>query len=144
MSAEIDTEEKCLVCTEPISYLNKVTLDKCGHTWTCYTCILKWIERENSCPYCKAEIKFIEHWRCKDCLKAKRGQDDCHGLHKVKSKTQEAVTSSDEEEEVEEDDEIASRVCWTCHESGDESVLLLCEEEGCKQAYHTHCLTPSK
>ena len=41
---------------------NILRLDKCEHDQFCYTCILKWSKRQNTCPVCREPFKEITRY----------------------------------------------------------------------------------
>ena len=43
----------------PICYENEVNLStKCKHSF-CSNCLIKWKEKNNTCPYCRSQLGFI-------------------------------------------------------------------------------------
>lgn len=52
-------EETCCICYDNLCENTKNTQLQCGHKY--HTgCILKWLNKNNSCPYCRYEVKEIE------------------------------------------------------------------------------------
>lgn len=49
---------ECSICLEPPLPENTGGLP-CGHGF-CASCILKWLEANNSCPLCRFKVRFAE------------------------------------------------------------------------------------
>lgn len=56
--------ETCSICCEDLDH--NFTKTKCGHRFH-FECILKWTDKNLSCPMCRAEIS--DEWHCKKKLK---------------------------------------------------------------------------
>ena len=46
------------------------------------------------------------------------------------------------DEAVEGDDEVADVACMACKRLDDDEHILLCDGNGCPNAYHTYCMEP--
>jgi hypothetical protein len=56
LKATIDTEvDECHMCLEPLDMGELLTLDPCNHVFHT-TCIRPWLERDRSCPKCRAKV----------------------------------------------------------------------------------------
>ena len=113
--------EDCAICfsklEHPIGRLPSV----CRHAF-CLDCIVKWSERSNNCPLCKAKFGMIVS-----------GSDDTAEIIDVKTPKKDA-------EQVAVDDFFEGLVCQVCCEGGEDSRMLLCD--GCDLGFHTFCLRP--
>jgi hypothetical protein len=57
-SVEVATE-CCVICLDEISEIGEA--NPCGHRNFDYLCLLTWLERQSSCPLCKAKIKEVRY-----------------------------------------------------------------------------------
>ena len=59
--------KQCAICYKNIRFLNQTFTNKCSCKITyCSECIMKWVEKENSCPTCRKQLytnKSIKHIR---------------------------------------------------------------------------------
>lgn len=46
--------KSCSICLEPIS--DKIINKACGHNNFCKECILKWIQKDKTCPICRTKL----------------------------------------------------------------------------------------
>lgn len=56
MSVEVKNTD-CSICLEKLKNVTFVSLP-CGHGF-CSECILLWLERHQSCPMCRAKLRFV-------------------------------------------------------------------------------------
>ncbi len=58
---DLSPSEKCTcaICFEEKEIKDLTILNNCSHRY-CSTCILKWCEKENSCPQCKKRITMLD------------------------------------------------------------------------------------
>ena len=52
------SKQECSICYTELDKTN-ITITKCGHTF-CTDCIIKWIMKKKTCPYCREELRGSE------------------------------------------------------------------------------------
>ena len=113
-------------------------LDSCDHRF-CHSCIFKWSQIENKCPFCKVRFTYITKkllsspLRCATAMKQGPLPGVVVSREKVVERNQRAVFEDPGFLEW-----LEAVVCMICHGAEDEDQLLLCD--GCDRACHTYCL----
>ncbi|KAK2169853.1 hypothetical protein LSH36_6g02054 [Paralvinella palmiformis] len=78
-----EMEGKCAICLGPYEEGDRLRKMPCGHTFH-HACIIPWLERTNTCPFCRQELPTddpdYEEYR-KHKARAKQREYEIEALH---------------------------------------------------------------
>ncbi|GAB2243553.1 hypothetical protein Droror1_Dr00023681 [Drosera rotundifolia] len=116
----------CGICLSEEGTTIRGRIDCCDHCY-CFLCIIDWAKMESRCPLCKCRFHGIRRVR-------RDGSEI--GEREVVVPIRDQISNPDIDRE--ESDPHAHVCCTVCHDSKDESLLLLCDL--CDTAAHTYCV----